>query len=79
MLKFCILLVEALLIGCTRAVAPPKSGECIDVSQISKDAPCTMEYNPVCGCDGKTYENACLARNASVTSFKPGVCAGLKP
>ena len=52
-----------------RADTADAAGKCIKAPEV-----CTQDYNPVCGCDGETYGNQCMANAAKMQVDTVGEC-----
>jgi hypothetical protein len=54
----------------TGSCSPRAWGHCAAVPEI-----CPFIYEPVCGCNGETYPNKCLAEHARVNVRHNGRCS----
>lgn len=53
-------------------VSCQKDKQCIEQTQAT--CLCTMRYDPVCGCNDKTYGNPCAAECSGITNYTMGEC-----
>ena len=70
---FIPLFIVFLLVACVQNTEIEET-QCIDESLIDETAACYLIFAPVCGCDGTTYSNDCVATINGVLTFKEGAC-----
>jgi len=74
MKKSLLIFLGFLMFSCTDS-EDPNPNNCVDETLIDLESVCTEEFQPVCGCDGITYNNSCEAFNwYGVIAYSEGPC-----
>tara|TARA_B100001063_G_C16769772_1_gene560882 strand:- start:2299 stop:2523 length:225 start_codon:yes stop_codon:yes gene_type:complete len=63
-----------LLITISYACKKNQDSDCINSKKIDLAKACIEIYQPVCGCDQKTYSNYCFAEINGLNSWTEGAC-----
>ena len=72
MIKFSILIL--LLNLCLACKKEKQDIDCIVLQKIELNKACIEIYQPVCGCDNKTYSNSCYAGINGIVRWTEGAC-----
>ena len=82
--KLLILLLMAFLLSACQQTTVQSPAESPSDSISAEEKPCkgpadlermcTMHYQPVCGCDNKTYSNQCVAKSKGILRMTKGAC-----
>ena len=65
------LMLLTALISCKKETTV--NADCVE--KLREGVVCTLQYAPVCGCNNKTYGNACEAESFGIVKYTNGECA----
>jgi hypothetical protein len=68
-----IALMICMMASCTSSQSVDGNQTCVE--NPKENCVCTREYAPVCGCNNKTYGNACEAECNGITQYVKGECS----
>lgn len=66
MKKIATIIILMASLGCHKKV----DADCVE--QPYDGRACPFIYNPVCGCNGKTYDNSCVAESVGILKYTRG-------